>query len=66
MKKTIYDHISDWGPGLIFIQKRTILNDCCEGLEMAAAWGTHHIVDRIMGDDKWHRDFWVRRNPSGS
>ncbi|MDR6726142.1 hypothetical protein J2W91_004648 [Paenibacillus amylolyticus] len=28
----------------------------CEGLEMAAAWDAHHIVDRIMGDDMWHRD----------
>ncbi|MGO4533095.1 Imm26 family immunity protein [Paenibacillus sp. 2TAF8] len=28
----------------------------CEGLEMAAVWDAHHIIDRIMGDDKWHRD----------
>ncbi|WP_340386428.1 Imm26 family immunity protein [Paenibacillus sp. FSL E2-0151] len=27
-----------------------------EGLEIAAVWEAHHIVDRIMGDDKWHRD----------
>jgi len=28
----------------------------CEGLEVAAVWDEHHIIDRIMGDDKWHRD----------
>lgn len=27
----------------------------CEGLEEAAVWDKHHIIDRIMGDDKWHR-----------
>jgi len=27
----------------------------CEGLEIAAVWGAEHIVDRIMGDDKWHK-----------
>ncbi|WP_217504690.1 hypothetical protein [Paenibacillus taichungensis] len=27
-----------------------------KGLEIAAVWEAHHIVDRIMGDDKWHRD----------
>jgi len=26
----------------------------CEGLEEAAVWEGEHIVDRIMGDDKWH------------
>ncbi|EIW19430.1 MULTISPECIES: Imm26 family immunity protein [Pelosinus] len=26
-----------------------------EGLEKAAVWDAHHIIDRIMGDDKWHR-----------
>lgn len=28
----------------------------CEGLEVAAVWGAEHIVDRIMGDDKWHKN----------
>ncbi|RHW42309.1 hypothetical protein D1B31_04785 [Neobacillus notoginsengisoli] len=28
----------------------------CEGLEVAAVWADNHIIDRIMGDDKWHRD----------
>ncbi|WP_247897563.1 hypothetical protein [Paenibacillus pabuli] len=28
----------------------------CEGLEIAAVWEAQHIVDRIMGEDKWHRD----------
>lgn len=27
----------------------------CEGLEEAAVWEARHIIDRIMGDDKWHR-----------
>ena len=27
----------------------------CEGLEIAAVWDENHIVDRIMGEDKWHR-----------
>ena len=25
----------------------------CIGLEFTGAWHTYHIVDRIMGDDKW-------------
>ncbi|MFB9328276.1 Imm26 family immunity protein [Paenibacillus aurantiacus] len=27
----------------------------CEGLEIAAVWDVEHIVDRIMGDDKWQK-----------
>lgn len=27
----------------------------CEGLEEASVWGAEHIIDRIMGDDKWHK-----------
>lgn len=27
----------------------------CEKLEEAAVWEANHIIDRIMGDDKWHR-----------
>lgn len=26
----------------------------CEGLEVAAVWDANHIVDRIMGDNKWN------------
>lgn len=28
----------------------------CEGLEIAAVWADNHIIDRIMGDDKWHKN----------
>ncbi len=28
----------------------------CEGLEKASVWDEHHIIDRIIGDDKWQRD----------
>ncbi|WCF09568.1 immunity 26/phosphotriesterase HocA family protein [Paenibacillus thiaminolyticus] len=28
----------------------------CEGLEIAAVWEGEHIIDRIMGDDRWHKD----------
>ncbi|WP_108670408.1 Imm26 family immunity protein [Peribacillus acanthi] len=28
----------------------------CKGLEVASVWADNHIIDRIMGDDKWHRD----------
>ncbi len=28
----------------------------CEGLEIAAVWGAEHIIDRIMGNDKWHKN----------
>ncbi|TCM89721.1 immunity protein 26 of polymorphic toxin system [Paenibacillus sp. BK033] len=31
----------------------------CEGLEIAAVWAENHIIDRIMGDDKWHKHFGV-------
>ncbi|MDP4147334.1 MAG: Imm26 family immunity protein [Bacillota bacterium] len=27
----------------------------CDGLEQAAVWEAEHIVDRIMGEDKWHK-----------
>lgn len=27
----------------------------CEGLEEAAVWADNHIIDRIMGDDTWHK-----------
>jgi hypothetical protein len=27
----------------------------CEGLETAAVWEAEHIIDRIMGSDKWHQ-----------
>ncbi|QVK19508.1 hypothetical protein KHQ81_00160 [Mycoplasmatota bacterium] len=26
----------------------------CKGLEQVAAWDRHHVVDRIMGDNKWN------------
>lgn len=29
--------------------------DECEGLEKASIWDAHHIIDRIMGEDKWHK-----------
>jgi hypothetical protein len=28
----------------------------CEGLEITAVWADNHIIDRIMGDDKWHKN----------
>ncbi len=28
----------------------------CEGLEVAAVWNENHIIDRIIGNDKWHKD----------
>lgn len=30
--------------------------DECKGLEQAAVWDANHIVDRIMGDDKWNKN----------
>ena len=27
----------------------------CEGLEVAAVWEAEHIIDRITGEDKWHK-----------
>jgi hypothetical protein len=27
----------------------------CEGLEMAAVWEAEHVIDRVMGEDKWNR-----------
>jgi len=26
----------------------------CKGLEAAAAWDRHHVVDRLMGETKWN------------
>jgi hypothetical protein len=34
---------------------RTSSKGECEGLEEAAVWEAEHIIDRIMGEDKWHR-----------
>lgn len=34
---------------------RNATKEECEGLEIAAVWDANHIVDRIVGDDKWHR-----------
>lgn len=28
----------------------------CEDLEIATVWADNHIIDRIMGDDKWHKN----------
>lgn len=30
--------------------------EVCKDLEVVAVWDEHQIVDRLMGDDKWHRD----------
>jgi hypothetical protein len=27
----------------------------CEGLEVAAVWDENHLIDRIMGEVKWHK-----------
>ncbi|MCB2362509.1 Imm26 family immunity protein [Clostridium estertheticum] len=27
--------------------------DKCIGLEVASVWDAHHIIDRIMGEEKW-------------
>ncbi|WP_349408766.1 Imm26 family immunity protein [Pseudalkalibacillus sp. SCS-8] len=37
-------------------ETRSATKSECEGLEVAAVWGDNHIIDRIMGDDKWHSD----------
>lgn len=34
---------------------RNATKEECEGLEEASVWGAEHIIDRIMGDDKWHK-----------
>ena len=26
----------------------------CEGLERCAVWHLNHVIDRLMGDDKWN------------
>lgn len=26
----------------------------CKGLERVAAWHLNHVIDRLMGDDKWN------------
>jgi len=49
----IYDVIS--GRYQIY-HKGEVYSSCkekCIGLEAAAVWHTNHIIDRIMGDDKW-------------
>lgn len=35
-------------------EMRTSNKSECEGLEVAAVWEAQHIIDRIMGEDKWH------------
>ncbi|MFC4809846.1 Imm26 family immunity protein [Paenibacillus sp. GCM10023250] len=29
----------------------------CEGLEITAVWAAEQIIDRIMGVEKWHKNF---------
>lgn len=36
-------------------EMRNASQEECEGLEIAAVWDADHIIDRIMGDDKWNR-----------
>lgn len=33
--------------------------DECKDLEVVAVWHTHHLIDMLMGDDKWDRS--IRR-----
>jgi hypothetical protein len=30
--------------------------EACRGLEAAAVWDAHHIIDRINGDNRWQND----------
>jgi hypothetical protein len=49
----IYDVISG---GYEIYHKGEIYPSCkekCIGLEATAVWHTNHIIDRIIGDDKW-------------
>jgi hypothetical protein len=32
------------------------IEDECKDLEVAAIWDSHHIIDRIMGNNKWHKE----------
>ena len=36
----------------------------CKDLEVVAAWDRHHVVDRIMGDDKWIKSIGKPINPN--
>lgn len=33
---------------------RTATKSECDGLEKASVWAAEHIIDRIMGDNKWN------------
>lgn len=37
----------------------------CKDLEIVAAWDRHHVVDRLMGDDKWEKLIGRPKNPEG-
>ena len=50
IKDTISGKFSIYNKGKI----REATEEECEGLEKAAVWEAHHIIDRIMGDTKWH------------
>ncbi|MFF2874981.1 Imm26 family immunity protein [Gottfriedia sp. NPDC057991] len=36
---------------------RKAFKEECEGLEIAAVWESEHIIDRIMGDEKWTNEY---------
>ena len=36
-------------------QDRKSTEQECKGLEVAAVWEAEHIIDRIMGSDKWNK-----------
>lgn len=37
-------------------QIRSATKSECEGLEITAVWADNHIIDRIMGEVKWHKN----------
>lgn len=52
-KTYIYDNVADryeiYYDGVITI----VPKEECLGLEVTAVWDRHHVVDRLMGNDKW-------------
>ena len=36
----------------------------CKDLEVVAAWDRHHLVDRLLGDDKWIKSIGKPINPN--
>ncbi len=56
-KRAFVNEEDAWPPPQCVVYYKGVISDCtyeeCKGLEIAAAWDRHHVIDRLMGNSKW-------------